>query len=120
MGIGINLRKHRKKAKLTQRQLADAVGVKNNTVSDWESERTSPDTDAIKLICETLHVSADVLLKTKRATQDYALNGLTDDEAKLLQYYNNLNEEGRDLLSNYAQDLVTTGRYIKKTLRMEW
>jgi len=76
MGVGINLRKYRKLAKLTQRELANAVGVKHNTISDWESGRTSPDTDSIILICETLRISSDSLLETKKTAQgEMTLNG---------------------------------------------
>ena len=76
MGIGNSIKKYRNHAKMTQKQLADAVGVKHNTVSGWESDRTSPDTDAIILICDTLKISADMLLETEKTAQgEMTLNG---------------------------------------------
>lgn len=71
----MNLKKYRNKAGLTQRQLADVVGVKHNTISDWESGRTSPDTDDIVLLCETLMISADALLGT---VHDYSLDAINN------------------------------------------
>jgi len=71
MGMGQNLRKYRKLAGMTQRQLAEAVGVKHNTISDWETGRTSPDTSEIVLLCNALAISADMLLGTF-TEQDYS------------------------------------------------
>lgn len=55
--IAANLLFYRKKAKLTQQKLADALGVKNNTVSQWESGANSIDVEVLFKICEVLNVS---------------------------------------------------------------
>ncbi|MBO4365885.1 MAG: helix-turn-helix transcriptional regulator [Eggerthellaceae bacterium] len=43
MSIGQNIQTSRMTAKLTQAQLAEAVGVSRQTVAKWEAGETSPD-----------------------------------------------------------------------------
>ena len=42
--FGANLKKARKRCGLTQRQLANLVGAKHNSVSNWETGQNEPDT----------------------------------------------------------------------------
>lgn len=51
------LRELRTKAKLTQAELAEAVGAKQRTVSDWETGATSPPYDSLPLIAAALKTS---------------------------------------------------------------
>lgn len=60
--FGANLKRARKEKKLTQRQLADMIGAKHNSISNWENGVNRPDPDTIGLICGALHVSPNVLL----------------------------------------------------------
>ena len=39
MSFGTQLRRARKRKGLTQKELADAVGARHNTVSNWEADR---------------------------------------------------------------------------------
>lgn len=56
------LRELRKKAGLTQDELAECVGVHLNTISRWENGIDTPKTFKIKRLAEALHVSeADLL-----------------------------------------------------------
>ena len=47
---------------LNQSQLATKLGVKQSQISEWLSGKSKPGYDNIKLICETLGISADRLL----------------------------------------------------------
>ena len=60
--IGERLRRLRKKAGLTQEQLAEAIGVHLNTVCLWEKGEYTPKTQSIKALAKALGVSeADLL-----------------------------------------------------------
>ena len=59
------LRTLRKKAGLTQEELAFQVDVHNNTISRWENGVDTPKTDKIKKLASVLHVSEDELLNGK-------------------------------------------------------
>ena len=56
-----NLRIARKLRRVTQAELAAAVGVSRNTVSSWENGVTEPNLTALKAISDYLDVSLDDL-----------------------------------------------------------
>ena len=47
---------------LNQTQLADKLGLKQSQISEWLKGKSKPGYDNIKLICQTLGISADRLL----------------------------------------------------------
>lgn len=47
---------------LNQSQLANKLGLKQSQISEWLNGKSKPGYDNIKLICQTLGVSADRLL----------------------------------------------------------
>lgn len=52
----------RTRALLTQKELAEQVGVSWQTVSEWESGRQQPRMLHLRKLCEVLRVTADDLL----------------------------------------------------------
>ena len=61
MGIGEKIIELRKKYNLTQEKLAERVGVSRQTLSNWESNLTSPDLNQAKLLSKNLKISIDEL-----------------------------------------------------------
>lgn len=59
--IAKNLIYYRKKAGLTQKELADKLGVKNSAVSNWEQGLNSIDIDTLMKVCEIFNISFDVI-----------------------------------------------------------
>ncbi len=62
MTIGKNIHTLRKKHHLTQKQLANMLGVTYQAVSNWELDKNGPDLDQIRRMTVIFEVSADVLL----------------------------------------------------------
>lgn len=54
MSIGGTIKEARKKKGYTQKQLADMIGAKHNSVSDWENNKNKPDIDTLERICDVL------------------------------------------------------------------
>lgn len=52
----------RKARGLTQEELAKKLNVKQNTISNWESEKTEIDKSSILFLCDYFNVSVDYLL----------------------------------------------------------
>ena len=52
----------RKRKKLTQREMADYVGVTESCYAHWEQGRNEPSIDFIIRICKVLEISSDDLL----------------------------------------------------------
>lgn len=63
--LGDKIREQRKFKGLTQRELADLIGAKHNSVSDWENNKNMPDSNTIKLLMKALDIDANSLLGWK-------------------------------------------------------
>ncbi len=57
-----NIKELRKKAKLSQIELAELCGVHQTAVSQWEKGRTNPDTDMLIALSEIFHTSIGAIL----------------------------------------------------------
>ena len=60
--LGESIRKLRKKANLTQEQLAEALGVSASAVHKWESDKATPELEMLVDIAEFFETSVDALL----------------------------------------------------------
>ena len=57
-----NIRALRKKANLSQLELAELCGVHQTAISQWEKGRTNPDTDMLIALSEIFHTSIGAIL----------------------------------------------------------
>lgn len=58
----MNLRKLRKEHHISQKELARAMSVAQNTVSNWETGKREPDNQTLQKIADFFSVSTDQLL----------------------------------------------------------
>ena len=61
MSVGNNIKKMRLNNKLTQRQIAESLGVSCQAVSKWENNVNAPDIALLPQIAEIFGVSIDEL-----------------------------------------------------------
>ena len=59
--IRISLAAARVNAKLTQKEVAKAMGVTNNTIINWEKYKTSPTVQQGMKLCELYHIPSDMI-----------------------------------------------------------
>ena len=64
--IGRFIAERRKKANLTQMQLADKLGITDKAISKWERGITMPDTSIMREHCELLDISVNELLSGEK------------------------------------------------------
>ena len=62
MVIGEKITELRKKYNYTQESLAEKIGVTRQTLSNWESNITSPDLNQASLLCKELKININDLL----------------------------------------------------------
>ena len=55
--VAENIRLYRKKANLTQKQLAQKLGVQNTAVSNWENGQNSIDTELLFRVCDIFGIT---------------------------------------------------------------
>ena len=60
--IGKFIAKIRKEKKLTQKQLADKLGITDRAISKWENGKSLPDLSLLKPVCNILDISINELL----------------------------------------------------------
>ena len=65
MDIGNKLQQSRTQAGLTQEQVAEALSISRQTISNWENEKTYPDIRIVIILSDLYQVSLDYLLKGK-------------------------------------------------------
>lgn len=82
--IGIRIRKYRELRGLSQKELADLIGVSNSRVSNWEQGINRPNADIISDLCRALDVSPSELLDIQIST-----DSLNEQERKLISAYRN-------------------------------
>lgn len=77
----------RKAKGMTQKQLAEQVGVSDKTVSHWERDESAPDISVLPVLADIFGVTVDELLRGERQPQTEAPAGaLTQKSEKQLQY----------------------------------
>lgn len=99
LSFGEKIKDARKAKGMTQRQLADKIGAKHNSVSDWENNKNKPDPDTIELICGVLDIAPNYLLRADDV-------GYNATEKILINKYRALDHYGQELI-----DLVLDKEY---------
>lgn len=83
MDFGIKLRKLRTNAGLTQKQLAEQIGVTKSVISFYELQERTPSPEVLIKLAAVFHVSTDFLLGIERE-QSLDVSGLTDNDIKVI------------------------------------
>ena len=109
--VAKNLLYYRKKAGLTQRELADRLGVKNTAVSNWESGNNSVDIETLYQASKIFGVSLADMYGQYSAQPDPVL---TEGEKDLLDDYRSMNEEGQTAALAAVHGLAVSGIYKKR------
>lgn len=63
MELSTHIKEHRARLGLSQEQLAEAIFVSRQTISNWETDRTYPDVQSLLLLSNLFEVSVDELIK---------------------------------------------------------
>lgn len=98
------LKKYRTLNSYSQRQLAEDLGITQQAVAKWESDKATPDPDMLKKISEIFGISVDTLLGGKN--HDDNIKKMPKDLNKFLQQSEiifdgdtyNLTDDERDMV----------------------
>ena len=75
----------RKEQGLTQKQLAEVLGVSDKTISKWECGRGFPDVSMMSPLCEALHISINELVSGQKLSADDYLERAEENMKSLIQ-----------------------------------
>ena len=83
MDFGIKLKELRIKAGLTQKQLAEQIGVTKSVISFYERQERTPSPDILKKLAYVFHVSTDYLLDIDKVNR-IDVSGLDEEDIKVI------------------------------------
>lgn len=91
--IGVFIADMRKKQGMSQRQLADMIGVTDKSVSKWETGKSLPEISKMEPLCEALHININEFLSGERLSEavypqkaeENMMNLIHESEAKAAQ-----------------------------------
>ena len=100
----LKIQELRTSAGLTQRELAEQIGVKNYTVANWEQNRTEPSIKDLIDLANFFEVSVDYLIgRENELGQVVVFKNLSDCQKELLCTFETLNEEQKKLFYSLLQ-----------------
>ena len=127
MNIAELIRKYRKQAGLTQKELAAALGIAPQNISVYETGQRIPKPDTLKRIAAALNVSfieffkayqpelyidpVDAAFIDQFANAGLNIDTLTND---MIIDFNALNREGQEKVLSYTIDLIASGKYNRE------
>ena len=104
MTLGEKIRSARKYNGITQKQLADLINVKHNSISDWESDKHKPDVDSLEKICDILDLNPSDLLGQKNVIDNGTIVGkiMADQDAiDMMEKFYSLDKEGQTIIRRF-------------------
>lgn len=109
MSVGKELKKRRLQMNMTQKELSLLSGVKQPTISAIENEINQPLLETITILSQCLNCSVQDLMgdSSQMMERDTAFNQLTPAQRKLLDIFEQLNENGKNTLLSLASALLT-------------
>ena len=117
--IADRIKQLRKKKGVSQSQLAEAIGVKNNTVSTWERGTRKPDFDALQLLSNYFEVSFEYLLgnsdkkdarikPSPKELDSYALSAIADEIKESTELLSRLSDKSRKIVEELIASIYRT------------
>ena len=107
--FGGKIKEARKAKNLTQKQLAEKIGAKHNSVSDWENNKNKPDPDTIELLCGVLDITPNYLLSLETVE-------FSPVEKLLIKKYRSLDPHGQDMVDTIlVKEYERVSKYGKLT-----
>ncbi len=92
MDIGIKIKNARTQAKLTQEDVAEALGVSRQTISNWENEKSYPDIISVLKMSDLYSVSLDYLLKGEAPMSNSNYINYLDESTNTVKSKNNFSK----------------------------
>ena len=113
MSIGTRMKERREELGITRTQLAEMIGVTKGAVGNYETDANSPKASIMYKVFTALQCDANYLYQDEMKEPESKM--LPVEERSLLKLFRQLNDEGQEKLTDYADDLVQSGKYIKSS-----
>lgn len=109
-----NLKKYMQLRNISQLELAESLGVSQQSVSNWCTGLKMPRMNKIDRICELLEISREELMRAEPAFTG-ARAALSASEERLIRNYRILDSEDRQQVEMIVETFVSKDKYRKDT-----
>lgn len=118
MKVGKRLKQLREELNMTQKELADKLGISRAAVGLYEQGKRNVDNDTLLKLSEIFNVSADYLLgNTDIKTPVDKISSALSDDPDLLAFWNTLKER-EDLQLLFKQTKDMSPRAIRQVIQI--
>ena len=120
--MNFQIKEARERVGLSQKELAERIGVAPNTFHGYESGKHDPKSNLLIDIAKICGVSVDFLLGIEgnenfgTSCKDGIETLTSDERSRLSISMAQMNKQGRERVEEYAEDLAAGGRYAKVPL----
>lgn len=91
---------------ISQKELSQATGIRQSTISDWKNKKVNPSADRILVISKALGISPVDLLGGGDLEQfDYVAVDKETGENVLIENFRSLTPDKKDMLLKYMEKL---------------
>ena len=97
-----NLRKLREEARISQKQLAEIIGISQQSINKYENHKIEPDIETLIRIADHFCVSVDHLIGHD-ITNTAQVSDLSGEENRLLSDYRRLNAQQKQAVLTVLQ-----------------
>lgn len=95
--IAKNILFYRKRAKLSQKQIAEQLGISIPAISNWENGTNSIDIETLFKLCDILGVSINEMYGIEK---EYKHEDFTPHHHTIIKQYDSLDSYGKTLIDN--------------------
>ncbi len=92
------LRNARIEKNMKQSDVAKLLGVKSNTISNWENGKASPDIDSLVELCKIYNISCSAILEEAYCEQSIHSLSVTGIEKEIIIAYRKADEIDKTLV----------------------
>ncbi|MBN2851551.1 MAG: helix-turn-helix transcriptional regulator [Clostridia bacterium] len=119
MNMGDRIRILRTSLGMTQEELGKIIGVQKSAIRKYESGAIENiKRSSIKLLAETFNVTPSYLMcfdekAEQQSLSSFNINSLDDSTMHICKLYQQLNQDGKNKLLDYMEDLLSVEKYKK-------
>lgn len=108
--VGERIKKARKAAGLTQRELAEKIHMSQSYIADMERSRHNPSLSALQLIANALSLDISEFVGSSSIIQE---TGMSNDEIHLVMSFRDLADNDKTTVKNLVNSLRLLNRQNK-------
>ena len=101
-----NLNIYIKNSRLSQKEIAEKLGVSRAAITNWLNGSNSPNMEVLANLCTILNVPMSKMLSDETVK-------LTEKEKRLLDNFKQLSETGKDELIRFSEFMLGNPDYLK-------